>query len=176
MKKIMFTFFLAFLSLGLQAKTLHDFKMKTEKGEEMSFDQYKGSVVLLVNIATKCGYTPQLDDLEKLSQEYKDKDFVIVGIPSNDFGGQTPESSEDAAKFCRLKYGVTFPILEKVVVKGEDKTELFKWIQSARSDKKEIAWNFEKFLFDKKGLLQTNYGSKQKPLDKELKSKIDSLL
>lgn len=176
MKKILFTL-ITLLSFGLQAATtLYDFKMKTESGEEYNFSKHKGSVVLLVNIATKCGYTPQLDDLEKLSQEYKDKDFVVIGIPSNDFGGQTPESSQDAAKFCRLKYGVTFPILEKVVVKGDEKRDLFKWIQSMRSDKKEIAWNFEKFLFDKNGLLQTNYNSKRKPLDKELKKKIDSLL
>lgn len=158
------------------AKTLHDFNLSDASSKKVNLSDYKGKVVMVTNIATKCGYTPQLDDLEVIYKKYQDKGFVMIGVPSNDFGGQTPEKSEDAAKFCRLKYGVSFPIMEKVVVKGEKKISLFSWIQNEREDKEDIAWNFEKFLFDKEGNLIKHYKSKVKPLDEKITSQIEKLL
>lgn len=171
----LFVLFLSYASLS-SAASLYDYTLETSKGEEMSLSKFKGSSVLLVNIATKCGYTPQLDDLEKLYEKYKDKKFVIVGIPSNDFGGQTPESSEGAAKFCRLKYGVSFPLTKKYVVSGNDRSELFKYIQKLKGEDFDIGWNFEKFLFDKEGKLIESYKSSVKPMSEELTNKIESLL
>lgn len=164
------------VSAQVSAKNLYDFSLKDSSGKEQKLSQFKDKVVLVVNIATKCGYTPQLDDLEALYKKYQSKGFILVGIPSNDFGGQTPESSEGAAKFCRLTYGVSFPIMEKVVVKGEEKTEFFKWIKESRKDKNEISWNFEKFLFNKEGKLVEHYKSKVLPQDEKLISKIEELL
>jgi glutathione peroxidase len=145
-------------------------------GKPMDLSQYKGKPVLFVNIATKCGYTPQLDGLETLYKEYKDQGFQVVGIPSNDFGGQTPEDNEGVKKFCKLNYGVTFPLTEKAVVKGDGKHPLVANLVEQSSDKKEIGWNFEKFLVDKDGKLVERYGSSVKPEDKGLKDKIASLL
>lgn len=165
-----------FCSSSVFAKGLYDFGLQNTKGEKMNLSEYKGKVVMLVNIATKCGYTPQLDDLEAVYKKYQEKGLVVIGVPSNDFGGQTPENSEDAAKFCRLTYGVSFPIMKKAVVKGEEKEAFFKWLQNERSDKEEIAWNFEKFLFDKEGKLVENFKSKVEPQDKSITSKIEELL
>ncbi len=142
----------------------------------MDLKQYKGQPVLMVNIATQCGYTPQLDGLEKLYNQYKAKGFVVVGVPSNDFGSQTPESNEGVKKFCLLNYGVSFPLTEKVVVKGDQKHPLIANLISQSSDKKEIGWNFEKFLIDKEGKLVERFSSSVKPEDKELTEKIASLL
>tara|TARA_B100001971_G_C18267964_1_gene595957 strand:- start:10871 stop:11458 length:588 start_codon:yes stop_codon:yes gene_type:complete len=157
-------------------KSLYDFKLNSSKGTQFNLSDYQGKTILLVNIATKCGYTPQLDGLEELYAKYKQKNFVIIGIPSNDFGGQTPENSEDAAKFCRLKYGVSFPITKKYVVSGEGRTDLFKYIESLKGKGFDISWNFEKFLFDKNGKLVESFKSSTKPMSDELTSKIESIL
>jgi len=137
---------------------------------------YKGKTVLVVNIATRCGYTPQLESLEKLYGKYKDKNFVVLGVPSNDFGGQTPENDKDVAKFCKLNYGVTFPLAPKTVVKGQDKDPFIKALLEQTSDESEIGWNFEKFLINKDGKLVGRFKSSVKPDDKELQNKIESQL
>ncbi len=158
------------------ATSLHGQKINNIGGKPMDLTQYKGKPVLMVNIATKCGYTPQLEGLEALYQKYKDKGLVVVGIPSNDFGGQTPEDNEGVKKFCKLNYGVSFPLTEKAVVKGEKKHPLIANLISQSDNKKDIEWNFEKFLIDKNGQLVERYGSSVKPEDKELTDKIVSLL
>jgi len=163
-------------SLSLLASSLYEQSLKTSKGEDLKLESMKGKVVLVVNIATKCGYTPQLDGLEDLNKKYKDKGLVIIGIPSNDFGSQTPESSEGAAKFCRLKYGVSFPITEKVVVSGDERTPFFKMIQKEKGDDFDIKWNFEKFLFNKKGKLISHYRSGTTPKSDELIKAIEKEL
>lgn len=170
------TLFFLLITSNAFAKSLYDFVLEDASGEKVSLSDYKDKVVMVTNIATKCGYTPQLDDLEVIYKKYQEKGFVLIGVPSNDFGGQTPEKSEDAAKFCRLKYGVSFPIMKKVQVKGDEKVELFAWIKSQRKDKEEIAWNFEKFLFDKKGNLVEHFKSKVKPLDEKITSQIEKRL
>lgn len=155
---------------------LHSQKIKTIGGKAMNLEDYKGKPVLLVNIATQCGYTPQLKGLEALHKQYKDKGLVVLGIPSNDFGGQTPENNEGVKKFCLLNYGVSFSLTEKAVVKGDKKHPLIASLIEQDGKNTEIAWNFEKFLVDKNGKLVGRYGSSVKPNDKELTDKITSLL
>ncbi|MFK8139426.1 MAG: glutathione peroxidase [Bdellovibrionales bacterium] len=139
-------------------------------------EKHSGNLLLIVNIATQCGYTPQLDGLEKLYGKYKDKGFKVVGVPSNEFGGQTPENDEDVKKFCKLNFGVSFPIEPKTNVKGSDiHPEIKKLIESSEN-KAEIAWNFEKFLVDKNGALIARFKSGVKPMDEELISLIEKNL
>ncbi len=142
----------------------------------MNMNDYKGKTLLVVNIATQCGYTPQLKGLEQLYQKYKSNGLEILGVPSNEFGGQTPEENTEVKKFCELNYGVTFPLTEKVMVKGEDKHPMIAELISQSSDKSEIAWNFEKFLVDSHGKLIARYSSKEKPLDSELEKTIAETL
>jgi glutathione peroxidase len=161
----------------VNAKDIYKYDLKNEKGEILSLSQFKGKTLLIVNIATKCGLTGQLDDLEKLYQQYKDKNFIILGIPSNDFLGQTPESNEEVVKFCRLKYGVSFPITAKEVVKGKTRHPLYTdLITASPTLGPEINWNFEKFLIDKNGKVQGRFNPKTVPLDKSLTSKIEEIL
>ncbi len=160
----------------VSATTIQDQKIEDIGGKSMSLADYKGKVVLLVNIATKCGYTPQLKGLEALYQKHKDQGLVVVGIPSNDFGGQTPEDEKGVKKFCLLNYGVTFPLTSKTVVKGENKHPLIASLVKASSDAKEIGWNFEKFLIGKDGQLVQRYGSSVKPDDQNLEKQITTLL
>lgn len=174
-KSLLFLIILTF-GLSINAGTLYDQQINNIGGKKMDLSAYKGKPVLLVNIATKCGYTPQLEGMEKLHQQYKDKGLVVLGIPSNDFGGQTPEDNEGVKKFCKLNYGVTFPLTEKAVVKGEKKHPLIADLISQSDNKSEIGWNFEKFLVDKNGKLVERYDSSVKPLDKKLTDKITTLL
>lgn len=154
------------------AAGLHDFKVKGAKGEEIDFSKYKGKPVLLVNIATKCGYTPQLEGLEKLSEKYAGK-LTLVGVPSNDFGGQTPETNEKVAEFCKLNYGVSFPLTAKSKVKGEDKSSLYKFLVS---DGSEVEWNFEKFLVGEDGKVLKRFKSNVKPMSDELTAEIEKAI
>ena len=137
----------------MEAKNLYDFTVKNKKGESVSLAEYKGKVVLIVNIATKCGFTPQLTGLEELWNTYQDKGLVILGFPCNQFANQNPSSDNQTQEFCSLNYGVTFPILKKINVNGNDADPLYKWLKS----KKEgilwsaIKWNFTKFLINKNG-------------------------
>ena len=144
--------------------------------EKIEFKKYKNKPVLLVNIATRCGYTGQLDELEAVYKKYKKEGLLVVGIPSNDFGGQTPEGEKEVAKFCRLKYGVTFPLTKKMVVKGKSKNKFMKELLSSSENSDEIGWNFEKFLFDKNGKLIARFDSSVKPDSKKLTKKIEELI
>lgn len=173
MKKII-TLVLLMFSLSALSKSIYDFKLK-KSSEDFDFKSLKGKSILIVNIATKCGYTGQLDGLEKIYSKYKDKGFTVVGIPSNDFGGQTPEENKDVKKFCRLKYGVNFPITNKITVKGESKDKLYKYLTSLTGDK-EIEWNFTKFLFNKDGKLVKRYKSSIEPESDEIVSAIQNTL
>lgn len=173
MRKTVLLFALFSFLFPIYGQDLYGISMKKTDGEVLEFSNLKGKTVLFVNIATKCGYTGQLDDLEKLYQKYKEKDFMIVGIPSNDFGGQTPEGNKEVAKFCRLKYGVTFPLTAKTAVKGKGKPKLIDMLLKGQED---IAWNFEKFLVDKNGKVIERFKSHVTPLGAELTKKIESVL
>jgi glutathione peroxidase len=170
--KILLILLMSFSALG---SDLYKLGFKKPSGEEISFNQYKGSTLLIVNIATRCGYTGQLDGLEKLYKRYKSKGFTIIGIPSNDFGGQSPESNKEIVKFCRAKFGASFPISQKAIVKGDKKNALYTYLTN-RSNKQEIRWNFTKFLISKKGKILKRYPSNVAPEDKSFQKDIESAL
>lgn len=162
---------LVLFSFSAFGADIYDFKLKGAKGKDFAFENYKDKPILVVNIATKCGYTPQLDDLEKLAKKYQGK-LTVVGVPSNDFGGQTPEGNKEVAEFCRLNYGVTFPLTEKLVVKGDKKHPLYKFL----TQKKEVGWNFEKFLVGKDGKVVKRFNSGVAPMGEEMIQAIEKLL
>jgi glutathione peroxidase len=151
---------------------------KNINGNEFSMSQLKNKVVLVVNIASQCGYTSQLEKLEALFQKYKTKDFVVLGVPTNDFGGQTPESDKEMMEFCSKNYKATFPILTKKTIQGKEKRELYKFLteKTSKNLQGEVGWNFEKFLINKNGDVVNRFRSSMDPMDKELTSKIEPLL
>lgn len=169
---------LSFLITFAGANTMYNEKITIIDGakKETTLNEYKGKPVLIVNIATQCGYTKQLDGLEKIYAKYKSKGLVVLGIPSNDFGGQTPEADGDVKKFCKLRYGVTFPLTTKQVVKGESKHPLIAQLIAADGKAQEIAWNFEKFLLDKNGKLVARYKSSVEPDNADLVKSIEKSL
>jgi glutathione peroxidase len=158
------------------AESLYQQNVTTIEGQKTSLSTYKGKPLLFVNIATQCGYTPQLSGLEKLYQKYKSKGLVVIGIPSNEFGGQTPENDKDVKKFCQLNYGVTFPLTSKTTVLGEQKSPLVQWLLKEGPNNKEIGWNFEKFLVSKQGKVLARFESSVTPEDAKLAAAIEQSL
>ena len=163
------------MSFAVNASELYQFSLKKVDGTSQSLQDYKDKVVLVTNIATRCGYTSQLEGLENLYKKYQDKGLVILGVPSNNFWGQTPEEDKEVVKFCKLKYGVTFPVFSKVDVKGDDMIKLYSFIKEKREGK-DIGWNFEKALFDRTGKFISAYTSSVKPLDSDMEETIKKLL
>lgn len=150
--------------------SIYDFKLTTLDGKPFSLADYKGKKILIVNTASACGFTPQYADLEALYEKYKGK-LVIVGFPANNFGGQEPGSNTEIQTFCKKNYGVTFPMSEKISVKGEDIHPLFKYLTDEAGklgDKDPIKWNFTKFLIDENGKLLAVFPSKVKPMSEEI--------
>ncbi|QKJ32022.1 glutathione peroxidase [Mucilaginibacter mali] len=160
--------FLALLFAGAPS-SVYDFKLKNIDGKNFDLKKYKGKKLLIVNVASKCGYTPQYTDLQKLADTYKDK-LVVIGFPANNFGGQEPGTAEEIKTFCSGKYNVTFPLNEKVSVKGDDIAPLFKYLTEAENPDftGEIKWNFEKFLIDENGKLIHRFRSKVTPMSEEI--------
>jgi len=143
----------------------YDLKTETPKGE-YTFDQLKGKVVLIVNVASKCGFTPQYTGLQKISDTFKDKDFVLLGFPCNQFGGQEPGTDEEISSFCTLNHGVTFPLMKKSDVNGDNTNEVFKFLKSEKPGifgLTRIKWNFEKFLVNKEGKVVERWASTTNP-------------
>jgi glutathione peroxidase len=157
----------------METKKIYDFKIKTTSGGILDFSEFKGKTIILTNIATKCGFTPQLDDLEKLNIEYHDKGLEVIGIPSDDFGGQTPEDDSGVESFCSLNYGVTFKLTEKVKIKGQEKNDLIQFLENSRGGMlKGIKWNFEKFIFDQNGNYVDSFRSLTKPSSSKFKNSL----
>ena len=181
MLKILFSLLLV-LSLNTYAKdasmkTIYDFKVKTIQGEETTLEQYKGNVLLIVNVASKCGFTPQYDGLEALYKKYKDKGVVVLGFPCNQFRSQEPGTEKEIQNFCRVNFGVTFPMFSKLNVNGDDTHPLYVYLKSEQPGilgSEIIKWNFTKFLVDKKGKVVDRFGSSTKP--KEIEKDIEALL
>lgn len=166
------TFLLAMiLATTLSGASIYDFKVASLSGGTIDFSQFKGKKILIVNTASQCGYTPQYDELQKLSEKYKGK-LVVVGFPANNFGGQEPGSATEIATFCKKNYGVTFPMAEKVSVTGADIHPLFKYLtdeaKAIGTADPVVKWNFTKFLIDEKGKLVKVFPSKVTPLSPEL--------
>lgn len=157
----------------MQAKSttsVYDITYSSIDGKEMNLQQYKGKKILLVNVASKCGFTPQYADLEKLYETHKDK-LVIVGFPANDFLKQEPGTNSEIAQFCSLNYGVTFPMAAKISVVGDNKHPLYRWLTDKKLNgwnDQEPQWNFFKYLIDEKGELIHVFPSNTKPMDEEV--------
>jgi len=155
------------------AATPLNFTMKDIDGNDVNLADYKGKVVMLVNVASKCGLTPQYEALEKLYEKFKDKNFVIIGFPANNFGGQEPGSNEEIKRFCTGKYNVSFPMMSKISVKGDDIHPLYKQLTTTGDFSGDIGWNFTKFLVDKNGQVYARFASKTKPDDQAVTDAIE---
>lgn len=157
-----------------RTKTIYDFTMTDIDGRKVPLKKYKGKVILVVNVASKCGFTPQYEALEALYKQREKSNFVILGFPANNFGSQEPGTDSEIKEFCSSKFGVTFPMFSKISVKGDDEHELYKWL-IANSDrpKDDIEWNFSKFVIGKDGKVVARFKSATKPDSVELQKVID---
>ena len=161
---------LALASYFIMAVSIYDFKVSGLEGKTINLAAYKGKKILIVNTASKCGHTPQYEELQALYSKYKDK-LVVIGFPANNFGLQEPGTNSDIKEFCKRNYGVTFPMAAKVSVKGKDIHPLFKYLEGEAAKigvKDPIKWNFTKFLVDEKGKLVTVFSSKVKPMSDDI--------
>ncbi|MBI3520130.1 MAG: glutathione peroxidase [Bacteroidetes bacterium] len=146
--------------------SIYQFKAKTIDGEELRFESLKGKKILIVNTASKCGFTPQYKDLEALYEKYKDNNFVIIGFPCNQFGNQEPGTSSDIKSFCTKNYGVSFPMMEKVHVKGDSICDIYAWLTSKTKNgvqSSSVKWNFQKYMIDENGFLVGHVSSFKSP-------------
>ena len=149
-------------------QTFFDFKVRDLSGNEVSLDKYKGKTLLIVNVASKCGFTPQYTDLEKIYSDYKDQGLEILAFPCNQFGAQEPGDAEEIKNFCSLNYSVTFPLFQKIDVNGQNAEPMFQFLKESLPGilgSKAIKWNFTKFLVDKNGTPQKRYAPNDKPID-----------
>jgi glutathione peroxidase len=157
--------------------SVYDFKVKTIDGKEAPLSAYKGKALLIVNTASKCGYTPQYAGLEALYEKYKDKGLVVLAFPSNDFGGQEPGSNAEIKTFCELKYKTTFPLFEKIDVKGDTAAPLYKYLTGLPGKQGgPITWNFNKFLVAPDGTVVEHFDSKVDPSSTALTQKVEQAL
>ena len=158
---------------------IYDFVLKSIDGREVRLDLYRGKALLLVNVASQCGYTPQYEGLQKIYSKYKDQGFVVLGFPANNFGAQEPGTDQEIKTFCATRYKVTFPMFSKISVKGPDKDPLYKFLTEEKTDPKfagEISWNFNKFLIDKNGNIIGRFESKDTPESDKLVAAIEQAL
>ena len=167
--KIYFAFLLLLISLDgfSQASGFYSFKVKTLDGGTFDFSTLKGKKVMVVNTASKCGFTPQYKDLETLYTKYEGDNFVIIAFPANNFGHQEPGTNAEIKEFCSKNYGVTFPMMDKISVKGDDMNAVYQWLTSKSKNgvmDSEVKWNFQKYLIDENGNLKDVVYSKESPL------------
>lgn len=164
---------------GAKMTTVYDFTATAIDGTPTSLATYKGKVLLIVNVASRCGYTKQYAGLQKLYERYKEQGFEVLGFPSNDFMGQEPGSAEEIQEFCTLKFGVTFPMFDKVVVKGKKKIPLYAHLTAGGGNPElsgAISWNFNKFLIGQEGQILARFGTRTPPLDKTITTVIEGAL
>lgn len=157
-------------------QSVYDFKIKTMDGGEKSLADYRGQVILIVNTASHCGFTPQYTGLEKLYEKYKSQGFVILAFPANDFLGQEPGDDSTIKKFCELKYKTTFPLFSKISVKGPQIAPLYQYLTTASGFNGGITWNFNKFLIDRNGRVIARFGSKTTPMDSQVEAAVQKSL
>lgn len=181
MRKLVLTLMLTIVAAvaGAEAHSIYDFTMKSIDGEQVSLKSYHGKVVLLVNVASKCGFTPQYAGLEAVYEKYKDRGLVIVGVPANNFMQQEPGTNEEIKKFCSTKYNVSFPMMSKVSVLGDDETPLYQFLTDKSANPQiggDIKWNFTKFLFDRDGKPVARFEPAVKPDSPEVTAAIEATL
>jgi glutathione peroxidase len=175
-KTLLTLFFIAGLTMTASAASLYDFTLTGIDGKPMALDQFKGKAVLLVNTASECGYTGQYDGLEALYLANKDKCLVIIGVPSNDFGGQEPGKAEEIATFCKMNYGVTFPLADKTVVKGKAAHPVYQWAANEAGMLGTPKWNFHKYLFGRDGAFIDWFSTPTEPQSAKIKTAIEKAL
>lgn len=161
------------------AKSVYDFTMKSIDGKDVKLADYRGKVLLLVNTASQCGYTPQYKGLQAIYQKYQGDGFLVLGFPANNFGGQEPGTNEEIKQFCTMRYKVTFPMFAKISVKGDDQHPLYQYLTSKQTSPQfggDIAWNFNKFLVSRSGEIIGRFGSRVDPESAELTSAIEQAL
>lgn len=166
-------------SKGDNTPLIYDFVLKNIDGKEVKLDQYRGKTLLLVNVASQCGYTPQYEGLQKIYLKYKDQGFVVLGFPANNFGAQEPGTDQEIKTFCSTRYHVTFPMFSKISVKGPDKNPLYQFLTDEKTDPKfagEIKWNFSKFLIDKNGNIVARFDSKDTPESEKVVQAIEQAM
>ena len=164
-------------AMGKKMNNISTLIVKDINNKEISLSSYKGKVLLIVNVASECGYTPQYKGLQELYEKYKDNGFEIMGFPCNDFGGQEPGSNKEIQQFCSANYGVTFKLFDKIKILGKDKNKLYTVLtDNDVTGTKDVKWNFEKFLISKNGDIVSRYSSKVKPNDDNLIAAIEAEL
>lgn len=177
------TAFLLFVSLIINSEhmktreSIHQFKVNDINGEEFDFSTLKGKKVMIVNTASKCGLTPQYEKLEALYRQYKDDNFIIIGFPANNFMSQEPGTNEEIQQFCQKNYGVTFPMMSKISVKGKNMHEIYKFLTSKSHnglEDNQVSWNFQKYLIDENGFLVKVISPRTQPDDPEIISWIEN--
>lgn len=171
MKTIQIVMFVFLTSILHGQNSVHDFSVTNINGDTISLSEFAGKKIMIVNVASKCGLTPQYEELQKLYETYLNNNFVILGFPANNFLSQEPGTNEEIQQFCEVNYGVTFPMMEKISVKGDDIHPLYKWLTSKEMNgvyDGNIKWNFQKFLIDEKGHLVKSIDPKTSPMDSEI--------
>jgi glutathione peroxidase len=174
---LVMAFIMAVPLFSQQKKSFYDYTVEDISGNLFNLADLKGKKVLVVNTASKCGFTPQYADLEKLYQEFKDRNFVIIGFPANNFMGQEPGSNEEIKNFCMVNYGVSFPMMAKISVKGNDMAPVYKWLTTKDLNgmmDSNVGWNFQKYLIDEKGNLVDMLPSKEKPYSEKIISWLEN--
>lgn len=158
----------AFVTSEIPKNSIHQFKVKDLYGSDFSFSSLKGKKIMVVNTASKCGLTPQYEQLESLYKKYREQNFIIIGFPSNDFMSQEPGTNAEIAEFCKKNYGVSFPMMDKVIVKGKEKCEVYKFLTEKTLNGLEdssVKWNFQKYLLNEEGVLEKVIEPRTQPDD-----------
>ena len=157
-------------------KVFYDFSIKSINGENLDFSTFKNKTILMVNVASNCGFTKQYSDLQQLYDKYKDNNFIVLGVPSNQFGGQEPGSNKEIKEFCETNFNISFPMTDKIDVKGNNAHPIYKWAEKNFGGSSVPKWNFHKILINKEGKIQDTFASFTKPTSKKIIKAIENIL
>ena len=157
-------------------KVFYDFSIKSITGENLDFSTFKNKTILMVNVASNCGFTKQYSELQQLYDKYKDNDFIVLGVPSNQFGGQEPGSNEEIKEFCETNFNISFPMTDKIEVKGDNAHPIYKWAKKNFGNSSVPKWNFHKILINKEGKIQETYSSFTKPMSSKIIKELEKIL
>jgi glutathione peroxidase len=161
---------------SMENKTFYDFELELITGETISLDKYEGKAVLLVNVASKCGFTKQYTDLQNLWEKYREKNLIVLGVPSNQFGSQEPGSNDEIKDFCETNFNINFPMTSKYDVKGENAHDVYKWAKDTFGKSTVPKWNFHKILIDKNGKIHDTFASFTNPMSKKIIKELENIL
>ena len=163
-------------SMSNDSKTLFDFKINSINGEKLNFSNFKGKTLLLVNVASNCGFTKQYEDLQNLYDNFKERGLIVIGIPSNQFGGQEPGTDSEIKDFCETNFGITFPMTSKYDVKGDNAHQIYLWAKESYGKSTVPKWNFHKILINKNGKVEDTFASFTNPMSKKILKKLEQIL